>query len=54
MTDEEFDAEHEKLECNLWRSRTLGMTAEELEAEIDKEVQRIRSFVTSELAIIRR
>jgi len=45
MTVEELEAEHEKVERKIWISRTLGMTAEELEVEIDKEVQRIRGFV---------
>ncbi len=47
MTDAELEAERDEIERKLWISRTLGMTAEELEAEIDKEVQRIRGFVRS-------
>jgi hypothetical protein len=44
MTNEELGAELEEFARKRWLSRTLGMTAEELEAEIDKEVQRIRGL----------
>jgi hypothetical protein len=44
MTNEELEAQIEGFARKTWLSRTLGMTAEELEAEIDQEVGRIRRF----------
>jgi hypothetical protein len=54
LTSEDIKAQLETYERFKWLDRALGMTDEKIEAEIGKDLQRIRGFVASERSRDRR